>query len=94
MSSITKDFGISSSCLASYLKLAPRAGPGLSRVLSIDEFKGNAGGDKYQCILVNPVHYPVLDRSHLFYGFLKELFSQTTLIADKFHFFKQVVVGC
>ena len=61
LSSIAKDLGLSSSCLAGYLKLAPQARPGLPRVLSIDEFKGNAGGDKYQCILVDPVHHKVLD---------------------------------
>ncbi|MBS4871599.1 MAG: transposase [Peptoniphilus sp. oral taxon 375] len=31
------------------------------QVLSIDEFKENAGGDKYQCILVDPIHHQVLD---------------------------------
>ena len=30
-------------------------------VLSIDEFKGNAGGQKYQCILVDPIKHSVLD---------------------------------
>jgi transposase len=33
----------------------------LPEVLSIDEFKGNTGGDKYQCILTDPVHHRVLD---------------------------------
>ncbi|MGI6747442.1 MAG: ISL3 family transposase [Anaerovoracaceae bacterium] len=35
--------------------------PNLPRVLSIDEFKGNAGGRKYQCILADPVKRKVLD---------------------------------
>ena len=30
-------------------------------VLSINEFKGNANGQKYQCILVDPVKHTVLD---------------------------------
>lgn len=34
--------------------------PKLSRVLSIDEFKGNAGR-KFQCILTDPVEHQVLD---------------------------------
>lgn len=33
----------------------------LSKTISIDEFKGNAGGEKYQCILVDPVKHSVLD---------------------------------
>lgn len=61
LASIAKDLGLSSSCLTSYLKLAPKKRPNLPRILSIDEFKGNAGGDKYQCILVDPVHHQVLD---------------------------------
>lgn len=33
----------------------------LPEVLSIDEFKGNAGGEKFQCILTNPKAKKVLD---------------------------------
>ena len=35
--------------------------PSISQTISIDKFKGNAGGQKYQCILVDPVKYSVLD---------------------------------
>lgn len=35
--------------------------PKIPQVLSIDEFKGNADGQKYQCILVDPVKHSVLD---------------------------------
>lgn len=35
--------------------------PKLPLVLSIDEFKGNAGGKKYQCILTDPVKRRILD---------------------------------
>lgn len=35
--------------------------PKLPRVLSIDEFKGNAGGRKYQCILADPRKRKILD---------------------------------
>jgi len=30
-------------------------------VLSIDEFRGNTGREKYQCILTNPVHHRIID---------------------------------
>ena len=33
----------------------------LPEVLSIDEFKGNAGGEKFQAIFTDPVHHKVLD---------------------------------
>ena len=35
--------------------------PNLPSVLSIDEFKGNAGGHKFQCILTNPKKRGLLD---------------------------------
>ncbi|MGN1155086.1 MAG: ISL3 family transposase [Agathobacter sp.] len=52
----------------------------LPEVLSIDEFKGNAGTEKFQCILADPIKHRVLDilpsRSHqqltqYFYSFPK-----------------------
>ena len=33
----------------------------LPSALSIDEFKGNTGGEKYQCIITDPVKKVVLD---------------------------------
>lgn len=33
----------------------------LPSAISIDEFKGNTEGEKYQCILTDPVHHVVLD---------------------------------
>jgi len=33
----------------------------LPRVLSIDEFRGNAGGEKFQCIVTDPENKKVLD---------------------------------
>ena len=33
----------------------------LPEVFAIDEFKGNTGAQKYQCILTDPVHGRVLD---------------------------------
>ena len=33
----------------------------LPRVISLDEFRGNAGGEKFQCIITDPEHKKVLD---------------------------------
>ncbi len=33
----------------------------LPEVIAIDEFKGNSGGEKYQCILTNPSNQKILD---------------------------------
>ena len=35
--------------------------PEMPTTISIDEFKGNTGGEKYQCILTDPVNKVVLD---------------------------------
>jgi Transposase and inactivated derivatives len=35
--------------------------PHLPEVLSIDEFKGNAGGEKFQCIITDAKNHTVLD---------------------------------
>lgn len=94
----------------------------LPEVLCIDEFKGDADGEKYQCILVDGEKRKILDilpnrfTNHLkeyFKGFskeerlkvkffisdlwkpyrelAKELFPNAIIIADKFHFQRQVM---
>lgn len=49
----------------------------LSTALSIDEFKGNTNGEKYQCILTDPINKVVLDiLPKRFSYFLTEYFSE------------------
>ena len=49
----------------------------LSHTLSIDEFKGNTSGEKYQCILTDPVNKVVLDILPERYGhYLTHYFSE------------------
>lgn len=59
--SIARNNGISSSTAMRIFDKVSYPLPQLPRVLSIDEFKGNAGGRKYQCILTDPVKRKVLD---------------------------------
>lgn len=33
----------------------------LPRIISFDEFKGNAGHEKYQCIITDPEHHKIID---------------------------------
>ena len=35
--------------------------PDMPRVIAIDEFKGNTGGEKYNCILTDPCEHKVID---------------------------------
>lgn len=49
----------------------------LAEALSIDEFKGNTWGEKYQCILTDPVNKRVLDILPQRYGhYLSQYFKQ------------------
>jgi transposase len=95
--------------------------PSIPKVLSIDEFRGNAETGKYQCILVDGKKKSILDilpdrtQSHLssyfrdvsksernrveffisdmwepYRDLAKTFFPNATLIADKYHFIRQV----
>ena len=61
VSSIAEKCNVSVSTVNRILDTISFHRPTLSRAISIDEFKGNAGGEKYQCILVDPVKHSVLD---------------------------------
>ncbi len=61
ISDIAKKCNVSSATVNRILDVISFSRPALSQTLSIDEFKGNADGEKYQCILVDPVKHKVLD---------------------------------
>jgi len=61
LSSVAKRCNVSTSTVNRILDTISFQRPTLSQTISIDEFKGNAGGEKYQCILVDPVKHSVLD---------------------------------
>ena len=62
VSSVSRQLGISSSTVFRRMKDVSFPKPNhLPSVLSIDEFKGNAGGEKFQAILTDPAHHKVLD---------------------------------
>lgn len=61
VSMIAKRCNVSTSTVNRILDTISFRREALRQTLSIDEFKGNAGGEKYQCILVDPVKHSVLD---------------------------------
>lgn len=62
MTDIAKSQYVSTTKVINMLKLVEFEKPALlPRVLSIDEFKGNAGSRKFQCILTDPRHKRVID---------------------------------
>lgn len=58
---IAEEHNISAPTAARFFKLVNYKCKSLPEVLSIDEFKGNAGGEKFQCILADAKHHKVLD---------------------------------
>ena len=59
--SIAQMCNVSASTVYRILETISFSSPKIPQVLSIDEFKGNANGQKYQCILVDPLKRSVLD---------------------------------
>ena len=58
---IAKENNISVTTALRYFDLVEYGPARLPEVLSIDEFKGNAGGEKFQCILTDAKNHSVLD---------------------------------
>lgn len=62
VSSVARQLGVSASTIFRRIQDISFPKPNcLPSVLSIDEFKGNAGGEKFQAILTDPVRHKVLD---------------------------------
>lgn len=62
VSSVARQLGISASSVFRRIRDISFPKPAhLPPVLSIDEFRGNAGGEKFQAILTDPVRHKVLD---------------------------------
>ena len=59
---IAKEFRVSESTVCRWMNLTEYGKPGkLPRVLSIDEFRVNTGGERFQCILTAPEERRILD---------------------------------
>lgn len=102
--SIARQNGISPGIAMRILNKISYPRPSLPRVLSIDEFKGNAEGDKFQCILTDPVRKRVLDilpsrkSETLLAYFLQYPLEQRKrveyLVMDMSHLFRDVLSSC
>lgn len=58
---IAKTHNVSNSTAIRYFDLVSHKCSALPRILSIDEFKGNAGGERYQSILTDPEKRQIVD---------------------------------
>lgn len=61
MKEIGKAFNISGTSVARYFDVISFGKPNLPQAIAIDEFRGNSGGEKFQCILTNPKKRMLLD---------------------------------
>ncbi len=62
MTDIAKDTGTSISGVKRVLRIMPVSKPQrLPEAVSFDEFKGNAGGQRFQCIVTDPLRHRVFD---------------------------------
>ncbi len=75
--SVAKETNLSVSTVIRLFDLVSYPSPKLPEALSIDEIKGNTMGEKYQCILTDPVKNIVLDIIPKRYGYyLSSYFKQ------------------
>jgi len=58
---VAEDNGVSSTTVMRIFDHISYPHPKLPVTLSIDEFKGNTGGEKYNCIIADPLNHTVLD---------------------------------
>lgn len=76
--SVANEVNLSVPTVIRYFDLVHFDKPPLPEVFSIDEFKGNAVGEKYQCIITDPKNGVVLDilskrYSHYLSSYFREL---------------------
>ena len=60
-SSIAKRFGVSVTSIIRWFDKLNCPHPKLPECIAIDEFRGNAGGEKFQCNVAEPVKHQVID---------------------------------
>ena len=61
MKQVAKETNYSSVSVARMFQIVSYGKPKLPRVIGIDEFRGNSGGEKFNCILTNPKKHKLLD---------------------------------
>lgn len=59
--SLAKELNLSTASIVRTFDLLSYATKKMPKVLSIDEFKGNTWGEKYQCILTDPLNKQIID---------------------------------
>ena len=68
----------------------------LPRTVAIDEFKGNTGGEKYNCIITDPenrmeVELFVSDMWKTYFKVSETWLKKATQVVDKYHWIRQII---
>ena len=68
----------------------------LPRTVAIDEFKGNTGGEKYNCIITDPenrmeVELFVSDMWKTYFKVSETWLKNATQVVDKYHWIRQII---
>lgn len=92
---------VSTQAALGYFKIVNYSCKKLSEVLSIDEFKGNAGGEKYQTILTAarnkrwwmyfPAKNRVFDTNRYFKEVAQICFPNAKIVIDRYHVVRQAI---
>ncbi|MBR1860080.1 MAG: ISL3 family transposase [Selenomonadaceae bacterium] len=61
MKQVAKEVNLSPASIVRIFDKVNYVSPKLPRVLGIDEFRGNSGGEKFNCILTDPVKKEIID---------------------------------
>ena len=102
--SIAKEHNISVSTVLRIVDSLATSEVKLPQIISIDEFKGNASGEKFQFVINDPVNKKVLDvlptrkANYLYYYFEKFTYEERSkvkyVIMDMSKSFREVVNNC
>ena len=99
MKQIGKENNVSGTTVARVLDKISYGLPKLPEVIGIDEFKGNSGGEKFNCILTDPKGHNILDilpkrKAESLYGYFMQFsnrFSVKFVTMDMSNLFRNVV---
>ena len=102
MKSIAERVSLSQTSIARILDYTSFSLNTLPEVIAIDEFRGNAGNEKFQCILTNPKTHQILDilprrRSEDLYKYFSKFDNRRDvkyIVMDMSSLFRSVIKNC
>lgn len=102
MKSIAERVSLSQTSIARILDYTSFSLNTLPEIIAIDEFRGNAGNEKFQCILTNPKTHQILDilprrRSEDLYKYFSKFDNRRDvkyIVMDMSSLFRSVIKNC